>query len=127
MSDSSSSRPSVQLKTYSAQTGYVYQYYFVGQRAALAGDPEAPSIEYIFDVTSDRKTMFAVSVFLPPAALEHWTSARGRELAEPERYAGVKMRLLQAFDEIQNMMGEGRRLRLDGEVLVELLDSIGVD
>ena len=117
----------VQLKTYSAQTGYVYQYYFVGLRAALPDDPESPSVEYVFDVTSDRKTTFAVSIFLPPSALEHWTAARGRELTEPERYAGVKMRLLQAFDEVQDVMGEARRLRLDGATLVELLDSIGVD
>ena len=39
------------LKTYTGQTGYVYQYYFVGKRAALEGDAEAPSTEYIFDVT----------------------------------------------------------------------------
>ena len=58
-----------QLKTYAAQTGLVYQYYFVGQRAALPDDPEAPSTEYVFDVTSDRKTIFAVSIFLPQQAL----------------------------------------------------------
>jgi hypothetical protein len=116
-----------QLKTYSAQTGYVYQYYFVGQRPALADDPEAPSTEYIFDVTSDRKTTFAVSIFLPPHALERWAALRGRELTDPEQYAGVKLRLLQGFDEIDDMLRNGRRLRLDGELLTELLDSIGVD
>jgi hypothetical protein len=115
------------LKTYSAQTGYVYQYYFVGHRAALADDPTAPATEYIFDLSLDRKTTFAVSVFLPPSASEYWAGKHGRELTEPEQYAGVKMRLLQALDEVQDMMGEGRRLRLDGEELVELLDSIGVD
>lgn len=118
---------STHWKNYPAQTGRVYQYYFVGQRAALADDPEHPAIEYIFDATTDRKTIFAVSVFLPPAALEHWTAARGRELTEPERYAGVKLRLLQAFDEVPNMIASGRRLRLDGTTLLELLDSIGVD
>jgi hypothetical protein len=117
----------VPLKTYTAQTGYVYQYYFVGRRSALADDTEAPSTEYVFDVTADRKTMFAVSVFLPSTALEYWFSIRGRALTEPEQYAGVKLRLLQGFDEIPDMLGEGRRLRLDGELLTELLDSIGVD
>lgn len=116
-----------QWKNYAAQTGLVYQYYFVGQRAALTDDPEHPAAEYIFDVTSDRKTIFAVSIFLPPAALEHWTGARGRELTEPEQYAGVKLRLLQALDDIPDMLRDGRRLRLDGQTLVELLDSIGVD
>lgn len=116
-----------QWKSYAAQTGLIYQYYFVGQRAALADDPEAPSAEYIFDVTSDRKTTFAVSVFLPQPALDHWAVIRGRNLTEPEYYAGVKLRLLQAFDEVGDMRRDGRRLRLDGETLVELLDTIGVD
>jgi hypothetical protein len=115
------------LKTYSAQTGYVYRYYFVGQRAALPNDPEAPSTEYIFDVTSDRQTTYAVSVFLPPEALATWTTQRGRDLAEPEQYAAAKLRLLQAFDQIPDVRSDGRRLRLDGPTLIALLDSIGVD
>lgn len=118
---------STQWKTYPAQTGLVYQYYFVGQRAALIDDPEAPSMEYIFDVTSDRKLTFAVSIFLPQPALDHWAAIRGRDLTEPEYYAGVKLRLLQTFDQVADMRLDGRRLRLDGEALVELLDSIGVD
>lgn len=116
-----------QLKTYTAQTGYVYQYYFVGQRAALADDPEAPSTEYIFDVSSDRKTTFAVSIFVPARTLDAWAAKYGRDLAEPEQYAAVKLRLLQAFDEIPDMLCDGRRLRLDGEQIIELLDSIGID
>jgi hypothetical protein len=118
---------STQLKTYSAQTGYVYQYYFVGQRPALVDDPEAPSTEYIFDVSSDRKTTFAVSIFLPPSALARWAERYGRALVEPEQYAAAKLRLLQGFDEIPDMVRDGRRLRLDGEQIIELLDSIGID
>ena len=115
------------LKTYTGQTGYVYQYYFVGKRSALAGDPEAPSREYIFDVTSDRKTTFAISVCLGRAALDAWAASRGRTLSEPEQYAAVKLRLMQAFDEILDMLKDGRRLRLDAEALPGLLASIGVD
>jgi hypothetical protein len=119
--------PARQLKTYTAQTGYVYQYYFVGQRPALADDPEAPSTEYIFDVTADRKTTFAVSVFLAPQTLQEWFASHGRDLSEPEQYAAVKLRLMQGFDEIADMLHEGRRLRLDAESLASLLESIGVD
>ncbi len=119
--------PPRRVKTYTGLTGYVYQYYFVGKRAALDGDPEAPSTEYVFDVTSDRKTTYAVSVFLQPQALEAWLSARGRALSEPERYAAVKLRLMQAFDEIPDMLNQGRRLRLDAGMLMALLESIGVD
>ena len=119
--------PIRRIKAYTGQTGYVYQYYFVGKRPALDDDPEAPSTEFIFDVTADRKTTFAVSIFLPPQALGAWAASRGRSLSEPEQYAAVKLRLMQAFDEIPDMLNDGRRLRLDAEMLPVLLDSIGVD
>lgn len=115
------------VKTYTAQTGYVYQYYFVGQREALTSDSDAPATEYIFDVTADRKTIFAVSVFLGSDAIDTWNSARGRNLADPERYAAVKLRLMQAFDEIPDMLNSGRRLRVEAAHICELLSSIGID
>jgi hypothetical protein len=115
------------LKTYTAQTGYVYQYYFVGQRPTLSSDPESPATEYVFDVTSDRKTIFAVSVFLGPQALRAWSEARGRALTQPECYAAVKLRLMQAFDEITEMLQSGRRLRVEASEICNLLDSIGID
>jgi len=119
--------PVRRIKTYTGQTGYVYQYYFVGKRPTLDTDPEAPSTEFIFDVTSDRKTTFAVSVFLRPEALDSWATSRGRTLSEPEQYAGVKLCLMQAFDEIPDMRNQGRRLRLDSKTLAALLESIGVE
>ena len=115
------------VKTYSAQTGYVYEYYFVGQRAALADDPLAPSSEFIFDVSPDRKTVFAVSVFLLPRALQAFATERGRELSGPEQYAAAKLCLQKGFDEIANMLADGRRLSLDAETLVALLESLGID
>lgn len=115
------------LKTYSAQTGFVYDYYFVGKRSALPNDPFAPSTEYIFDVSSDRRSTFAVSVFFPPRALESYAADHGRSLSEPEQYAAVKLRLLQAFDEITNMLQDGRRLVLEAESLDALLSAIGID
>jgi hypothetical protein len=115
------------LKTYTAQTGYVYDYYFVGKRAALEGDPLAPATEYVFDISCDRKTTCAVSVFLSPQVVEAYTTSRGRTLSEPEQYAAVKMRLLQALDEITDMLHNGRRLTLDAEILSALLESVGIE
>jgi len=115
------------VKTYTAQTGYVYEYYFVGKRAALAHDPWAPSTEFIFDVSSDRKSMYAVSVFLLPRALEIYATEHGRTLSDPEQYAAVKLRLMQAFDEVANMLQDGRRLTLDAATLPQLLESIGIE
>ncbi len=82
-------------KTYSAQTGYVYQYFYEGQRPS---SPET-GIEYVFDVSADRKTSSPVSVLLSTEALENWEGENGRTLSSTERYAIAKMALFQAFDE----------------------------
>jgi hypothetical protein len=115
------------LKTYTGATGYVYQYYFVGQRAALAGDTESPATEFVFDATSDRKLTFAVSVFLPETALASWAKAHGRALTEPEKYAAAKLRLFRGFDELEGMKTEGRRLVINAALLEEALASLGVE
>ena len=115
------------LKTYTAQTGYVYEYYFVGKRPALDDDPLAPATEYVFDISCDRKTTCAVSVFLAPQVVAAYTASRGRTLSEPEQYAAVKMRLLQALEEITDMLHYGRRLTLDAEILSAVLQSVGIE
>jgi hypothetical protein len=112
------------MKTYAGGQGYVYQYYFVGKRAV----PSDPTVtEYIFDVTSDRKTTFAVSVTLPARIVDQWSSHHGRALTDAEQYAAAKMRLLQAFDEVENMLAEGRQLSVDIQTLERLLTTLGVD
>jgi hypothetical protein len=115
------------LKNYTSATGYVYQYYFVGKRAALADDIEAPATEFVFDVTSDRKLTYAVSVFLPQAVLSAWSEAHGRPLNDAEQYAAVKLRMFRAFDEVNDVRLEGRRLRIDHALLQEALASLGVE
>jgi hypothetical protein len=115
------------MKTYTGGQGYVYQYYFVGKRTALASDAIAPATEFIFDVTSDRKTTFAVSVFLPQDAISNWAASHRRTLTEAEQYAAVKMRLFQAFDEVEDMMAQGRRLLVTPEILEKALSTLGVE
>jgi hypothetical protein len=115
------------LKTYTGAQGYVYQYYFVGKRPALADDPEAPATEFVFDVTSDRKLTYAVSVFLPETALVAWNQAHGRPLNDAEQYAAAKLRLFRAFDDVEDMQGHGRRLSIDLGLLDEVLRSLGLE
>ncbi len=115
------------MKTYTGSTGFVYQYYFVGKREALASDPAAPATEFIFDVTADRKTMFSASIFLKPAALDAWAAEHGRTLTDPEQYAAAKLRLFRGFDEIEDFFHAGRRLLIDAPDISDLLSSIGVD
>ena len=112
------------LKTYTGSQGYVYQYYFVGKRTAA--DVSAAT-EYIFDVSSDRRTTYAVSVVLPQSVVAAWADAHARALADSEQYAAVKMRLFRAFDELEDMQTSGRFLQVDSQSMEESLAALGVE
>jgi len=111
------------MKTYTGASGYVYQYYFVGKRPALESDTESPATEFIFDITPDRKTMYATSVLLKHEALSAWAERHARPLTDPEQYAAAKLRLFQAFDEIENIR-EHLRLVIDAGNIEEVLSSL---
>ena len=115
------------MKTYTAESGYVYQYYFVGQREARGA--EQGSTEFIFDVTRDRKTTFAFSVFVGRSAITAWVAEHGRSLIAPEQYAAAKLRLLRGFEEIgaQELRMLDRRFTVDAGNISELLGEIGVE
>jgi len=115
------------LKTYTGSQGYVYQYYFVGKRVAATSSNDSAAIEYIFDVTSDRKVTYAVSILLPHKVVAAWAESHGRSLADSEQYAAVKMRLFRAFDELEEMQAKGRMLQIDLQFLQEALTALGVD
>jgi hypothetical protein len=85
------------LKTYSAQSGYVYQYFFEGRRQFKA--KVGRGTEFVFSVTADCKLYMSVPVRIPDAAVEEWQASSARELSSTECYAVAKMALFQAFDE----------------------------
>ena len=85
------------LKTYSAQSGYVYQYYYEGQRpfqGSVSG-----GTEFVFRISPDRKNWHETSVLVGADALHAWEERHARDLTATERYAVDKMALFQAFDE----------------------------
>ncbi len=84
-------------KTYSGQSGYVYQYFYEGCRSAERG--AAHGTQYVFRVSSDRRTDVNHSIFVPESAVSSWESAHGRSLNSTERYAIAKLALFQAFDD----------------------------
>jgi hypothetical protein len=85
------------MKTYSASSGYVYQYFYEGQRRL--GGRGGARIEFVFAISADRATWRPVSVMLPDDAMAEWQAARDRELSSSERHAVAKLALFQAFDE----------------------------
>src|SRR6185436_985494 len=82
------------LKHHSAQSGYVYQYYYEGHRASHA--PEGNGQEFVFNISADRKNWHQSRVVLLDAALRAWQQQHGRELNSTECYAIAKMALFQA-------------------------------
>ena len=110
------------LKTYSAQSGYVYQYYFEGQRPFRGAES---GTEFVFTISADRKNWHPVSVLVSADAIAAWERAHARELSGTERYAICKLALFQAFDERATpdlMKSEVRVRRADLDAIVESLD-----
>jgi hypothetical protein len=110
------------IKTYSAESGAVYQYQFHEVRPATL-DRE-PGNEYIYYVTADRKTMHAVRVFVSRAGIEKWSAQSGRTLNGTEEYAAAKMRLFQEFDEMQEIPKSNAVLRVDDANVAALLEKL---
>ena len=110
------------LKTYSAQSGYVYQYYYEGHREYASGEDRGA--EFVFSVSADRKTWRPVAVLVGDAGILAWEQSHDRQLNLTERYAIAKMALFQAFDERSDparMRDEVRVRHADVEGIIESL------
>ena len=115
--------PVRRLKTYSAQSGYVYQYYYEGHREYRSGDERG--MEFVFTISPDRKNWHTTSVLVSDTALRAWEEAHARQLSSTERYAVAKIALFQAFDERTvpaQMKGEIRVRQADVDAIIEILD-----
>jgi hypothetical protein len=108
-------------KTYSAQTGFVYQYFYEGWRESRLGGQAGN--EHVFQVSSDRRGSFRLSVFLPRAAVDAWQRRHGQSLTATEQYAAVKMALFEAFDE-RTELGAG--VEIDAEAIERYLAALGI-
>ena len=114
--------PVRRLKTYSAQSGYVYQYYYEGHREYRSADDRG--VEFVFTISSDRKSWHPASVLISEPAVRGWEQAHERELTLTERYAIAKLALFQAFDERPDpaqMRDEVRVRNADVDGIIETL------
>lgn len=112
-------------KTYSAQSGYVYQYYYEGHRPYNRDRDKGA--EYVFDVSADRKTSRPVSVLLSDTAVEDWENRHGRTLPGSERYAIAKMALFQAFDERPDPAAMTADVRVRAADVEAILITLGIE
>jgi hypothetical protein len=84
-------------KTHSAESGYVYQYFYEGHRPTHRDS--VAGTQFVFNVSADRKSSFPASVFVADSVLADWQKAHTRKLNSTERYAVAKLALFQAFDQ----------------------------
>ena len=110
------------VKSYSAATGYVYQYYFFEVERARRGN--SSGTEYVYMVSVDRQHVFPVKVFVMKDALEKWSARTGQQLTGTEEYAVAKMRLFQGFDEIEGFGATTPGLVVDESNLDSLLSQL---
>jgi hypothetical protein len=117
--------PVRRIKSYSAASGFVYQYQFhelhESRRGSAAGN------EYIYYVSTDRKTMFPLRIFVRRDAVENWAKKNGRGLSGTEEYAIAKMRLFQAFDEVEGLSAAHTDLAVDDSNLETLFSQLNLD
>lgn len=111
-------------KTYSAESGYVYQYYFQGKRET-SQEPDS-SVEFVFEVSADRKTSFPVSVFVPESALAPWKERHDMGLSSTERYAVAKLALFEAFDQRETPTLMREHVVVSPRQASAILDQLGI-
>jgi hypothetical protein len=112
-------------KSYSAQSGFVYQYFYQGNRAAVREREQGQ--EFVFEVTADRKSSFPVSVFVSEPAVVVWQSGHNRALSPAERYAVAKMALFQAFDDRRTPAEMREEVRVRSADVYAILDTLGIE
>lgn len=84
------------VKTYSAQSGFVYEYRFASHTADDAGD------HYRFGATEDRRAILDIIVLIRSDAVQAWEVDECRILTPTERYAVAKLALFAALDEAEH-------------------------
>jgi hypothetical protein len=112
-------------KTYAAETGIAYRYFFESRRSLVRPAGLGPGSDYVFVLRADQRPPFELRVFVSEQAIAACRAAHARELDPSEQYALAKMRLFQAFDELEDLRAESLSLVVDDSNVEELL--VGLD
>ena len=104
-------------KTYSAETGYVYQYLYKGFRIATSG------VQFVFEATQGRAE-FQITVLLTNTALAECETVVGREILHQEHYAIVKMAIFAAFNRVADPSAFHWELAPDQDAILAHLKTL---
>src|SRR4051812_28958267 len=112
-------KPAVRrIKSYSAHSGYVYQYRYQGHR------PCGLVTEYVFEWSADRKEWCELAILLSDDAVRAWEITHARDLSSTERYALAKLALFAAFDN-HAPTGVASPLEVTAEIIASAAEQLG--
>jgi hypothetical protein len=84
------------IKSYAAESGYVYEYYYAGQRPWR--DRLGGGVEFEFHVSAPGARWLPATVIVADRELRVWETLHRRTLSATERYAIAKLALFASFD-----------------------------
>jgi hypothetical protein len=113
-------------KTYTAETGVTYQYFFVARRSVRRPEGLGAGSDFTFVVTADQHSPFTLRVFVSNRALTAWQGMHGRELDPNEQYALAKLGLFRAFDEQENLRERSRSVVVDETNINDIAESLSL-
>ncbi len=108
------------VKTYQAESGYVYQYTFDGRHC------RGRETAFVFSVSVDRKADHRVSIVLPEASISAYEKEKDRRLAENERYGVAKIGLFRLFDARAKPDQVWKGWRIEPAEAREFIDVLGL-
>jgi hypothetical protein len=111
-------------KSYPAETGTSYQYFFDTQRRVNRPEGQGPGVDFAFVITADQRPPFTLRVFVSERAITAWRDAHQTPLSANEQYAAAKMRLFRAFDELENLNQHPLSLIVDETNVEDLLQPL---
>lgn len=114
------------LKTYSALSGYVFQYVYAGYRRHA----EPPANDYIFQVGTQRSDSMPLPIRVSDSVAQLLHDASGREISPREKYALAKMKLFRVLDEWEaapkDSCAPGQVFELSTEEAIEIWETLGL-
>jgi hypothetical protein len=84
------------IKSYAADSGYVFEYFYQGHRPS--SDASGAGVEFEFRVSTGRAQWLPAAVIVADRELRNWEAAHARTISPAERYAIAKLALFQSFD-----------------------------
>jgi hypothetical protein len=113
------------VKTYSARSGYVYQYFYQGRRPFRPDG--AAGTEFVFGVSAEGRVWSPAGITIGGSAVAAWQKSHQRELSSTEVYALAKMALFQAFDECSNPAHMKGDVHVSEAVIEAIAAELGFD